>query len=311
MRAIIRALPMLAPGKTLSFIHLPSGLDPDDLIKRDGPQAMARLLEKPQTLADALWEFEFAAAPLNTPEDKAGLRARLIAHVENVEDRDIASLYRRELLDRFYAFAFPKREFRKGTPNRGAVQPFMIARALSSEARGQLQAFISGGARDRLARAVIAGLSRFPDEIPRHADALGRLTPDNLEFAAAIDTLLEAAEMLEAGEQTPISSITDLAAPPDNVRFTFLREEIDPQAAREELSEAVALLVERPQLESALAAATARFERTFDDAAFAEQQMLLKRKLEFEARLGQMASKRAARAVAGVAGDPPGSSEQD
>jgi DNA primase len=158
---------------------------------------------------------------------------------------------------------------------------------------------------------VIAGLSRFPDEIPRHADALGRLTPDNLEFAAAIDTLLEAAEMLEAGEQTPISSITDLAAPPDNVRFTFLREEIDPQAAREELSEAVALLVERPQLESALAAATARFERTFDDAAFAEQQMLLKRKLEFEARLGQMASKRAARAVAGVAGDPPGSSEQD
>ena len=71
-------------------------------------------------------------------------------------------------------------------------------------------------------------------------------------------------------------------------------EGTDPQGAREDLAEAVALLVERPALEAALADATARFEQTFEHEAFEEQQRLLKRKLEFERRLGQMASQRAA-----------------
>ena len=48
--------------------------------------------------------------PLATPEDKAGLKARLMAHVETIADPDIKALYRRELLERFSAFAFPQRE---------------------------------------------------------------------------------------------------------------------------------------------------------------------------------------------------------
>ncbi|MGZ3171903.1 MAG: DNA primase, partial [Croceibacterium sp.] len=63
--------------------------------------------------------------------------------------------------------------------------------------------------------------------------------------------------------------------------------------AREDLAEAVALLVERPALEAAIAEATARFDAD-PEGAFAEQQRLRKRKLEIEVRLGQMARKRAA-----------------
>ena len=48
------------------------------------------------------------------------------------------------------------------------------------------------------------------------------------------------------------------------------------------------MLVERPVLEAALQAATARFDAD-PDGAFAEQQRLLKRKLEFDTRLRQMA----------------------
>ena len=40
--------------------------------------------------------------------------------------------------------------------------------------------------------------------------------------------------------------------------------------------------------------ATERLNREFTDEAYAEQQRLLKRKLEFDSRLGQMASARAA-----------------
>ena len=78
------------------------------------------------------------------------------------------------------------------------------------------------------------------------------------------------------------------------MRFGFLSPDVAPAQACAELAQAVELLVERPALEAALAEATERLNREFTDEAYAEQQRLLKRKLEFDSRLGQMASARAA-----------------
>ena len=153
-----------------------------------------------------------------------------------------------------------------------------------------------GGSRDALAGAVIAGLLRFPDQILVHAEPLGRFAANDGRNGPALESLIEAAELLEPGEETPISTPQGFAPPPDKSRFAFLDEGADPQGAREDLAEAVSLLVERPALDAALAAATARFESD-PEAAFAEQQRLLKRKLAFEKRLGLMASRRAARAA--------------
>ncbi len=113
----------------------------------------------------------------------------------------------------------------------------------------------------------------------------------------------------------PISDSVVSSTPPDNTRFTFLMEGTDPGAAREDLAEAVGMLVERPALAAALAAATQRFE-TDPEGAFAEQQRLLKRKLAFESRLGQMAGKRALSSAQelngpGGSGEVPDGSETD
>ena len=78
------------------------------------------------------------------------------------------------------------------------------------------------------------------------------------------------------------------------MRFGFLSPDMAVPQACAELAQAIELLVERPALETALADATERLNREFTDEAYAEQQRLLKRKLEFDSRLGQMASARAA-----------------
>ena len=292
-KAIARALPRPAPGRTLGFATLPAGLDPDDMIRRDGPRAMEKLLDAPQGLLDRLWDGEKSAAPLATPEDKAGLKARLMAHVETIEDRDIAALYRRELLDRFSAFAFPRRERQPFTPRPRGPSGFKPRpMPLERQAAARLEAIVGGGARDRLAAGIFAGLVRFPDQIGRHASALAALAETRADLAPAIDGLIEMSEMLEPQGGFPISGDEAFARVPDNARFAFLLEATDPIAAREDLAQAVSLLVERPALEAALAAATQRFEHD-PEAAFAEQQRLLKRKLDFEARLGQMAGARA------------------
>ena len=296
MRAIARALPLLSPGKTLSIVQLPAGLDPDDLIKRQGAPAMEALLAEPASLIDTLWAFERNAAPLRTPEDKAGLKERLVAHCDAIQQPDIKALYRRELLEKFSAFAFPpcppreKREWKRGGFGKAA------APQLDPAVAGRLRKSADGGARDVLASAVIAGLLRFPDQILAHADPLGQFAKGDGRNGPALESLIEAAELLEPGEDAPISAPQGFAPPPDKNRFAFLDEGADPQDAREDLAEAVSLLVERPALDAALAAATARFA-TDPEAAFAEQQRLLKRKLAFEKRLGLMASRRAARAA--------------
>ncbi|MFN6934578.1 MAG: DNA primase [Tsuneonella sp.] len=295
MRAITRALPMLAPGKTLSIVRLPTGLDPDDLLKQQGVGAMEALLSEPASLLDTLWDFEKAAGPLRTPEDKAGLKARLIDHCEAIQHPDIRSLYRRELLEKFSAFAYPPRPLRERREwKSGFAKP--VSQPLSPDSAGRLRKAASGANRDMLARAVVAGLLRFPDQILVHAEPLGRFAANDGTTGPALESLIEAAEMLEPDDNAPILAPQGFAPPPDNSRFAFLDEGADPRAAREDLAEAVALLVERPALEAALAAATTRFE-TDPEAAFAEQQRLLKRKLAFEKRLGLMASRRAASAA--------------
>lgn len=288
MRAAARALPMLRPGHSLQFVTLPAGMDPDDLLKAKGRHALEALLADPASLLDTLWQHERDALPLAAPEDKAGLKARLLAHVESIQHPDIAALYRRDLLDRFSAFAFPKREFQPRRQPR-AGNPAIPSRQGVSDTLRRAAAI---DPRDTLAQAVLAGLARHPQEIVRHAEALLSLAPSEPRLAGTIDALLARADALESAEAGPISAPTTLTSPPDSSRFSFLVEGTDPQTAREDLAEAISLLVERPALEAAIAAATDRFASD-PDGAFAEQQRLRQRKLEIESRLGQMARKRA------------------
>jgi len=293
MRAISRALPMLRPARSLGIVRLPAGLDPDDLIKQQGKQAMENLLSEPQSLLDALWQFERDAQTLNTPEDKAGLKARLLTHVDQIEDQDIRALYRRELLQRFSDFAFPPRQQREWRPG---VVPRTVTPRMSGDVAAQLRKALSGGARDAFALAVIHGLLRHPQEIQRHGDALGRLAKLDPKTTNLIESLFEVAETLDSRADMAISVLQGLPAPPDKHRYAFLREGTDPGDARAELAEAVTLLVERPTLKAALAAAGARFDED-PEGAFAEQTRLRERLSDLDERLKHFGRKKAAKAV--------------
>jgi DNA primase len=154
-------------------------------------------------------------------------------------------------------------------------------------------------------------LARWPGELHRHADALARYRPADARLSRAVDILLDTAESLEFGESSPIKGFESLAEPPDKTRYSFLTEDSDPQAAREDLAEAVALLVDRPALEAALAAATARFERTLEDADFAEQQRLAKALRSFDEKHRQTARRRAFTPAKDMVATASGEAERD
>jgi DNA primase len=93
---------MIAPGRTLYFVLLPDGMDPDDVVRSRGPQAMREMLESARPLVDLLWTREVEAEPLDTPERRAGFEARLMAAVATIKDAGVRRAYERELKDRLY-----------------------------------------------------------------------------------------------------------------------------------------------------------------------------------------------------------------
>lgn len=308
MRAVSRALPLLAPGKSLRIAVLPKGQDPDDLLKARGKAALLEVIEQARPITEVLWDHENAAQPLKTPEDKAGLKARLMEHVDAIEQPDIRSLYKRELMDRFSAYAFPPREFTPRAPfkpfRKWSDKPPPATRPSASSA-SRLTSASGGGLRDRLADAVLAGLERFPSEIDRHAEAIAGLDFAQPEQRDTATRLLERAALDTEGE-TPTLGPPDTEPPAQRTQaglpLSFLAEDADPTQAVRDLAEAVALLVERPALDAALADAAARFD-TDPEGAFADQQRLLTRKQEFEERLRQISAARATEPDRGSAGD--------
>jgi len=303
MRAIARALPMLAPMRSLGIVRLPAGLDPDDLIRASGAKAMLDILSQPASLIDALWTFERDAMPLATPEAKAGLKARLMAHVETIADGDVKALYRRELSERFSAFAFPPRvPMAPRQPGQGGMQrgswrgATMPPPGLSPAARAELSGLVQGAQRQSLVVATLYGLAHHPQEIARHSEALVQIARHHPQYANLVESLLELAETLDSRAPSAIWESQGHPAPPADSPFAFLREGTEVGDACEELAEAVSLLVERPALEAALAATIARFESD-PEGSFAEQARLRSQLAAVNERLKQFGRRKAAMAA--------------
>ncbi|NDH61195.1 MAG: DNA primase, partial [Alphaproteobacteria bacterium] len=73
-RAAERALPLLRAGKSLRFLALPAGEDPDSVIRARGADAIRRVLELARPLSDVVWDMETEGKPADTPERRASLQ---------------------------------------------------------------------------------------------------------------------------------------------------------------------------------------------------------------------------------------------
>lgn len=102
-RAAERALPLLKPGKSLSFALLPPGEDPDSLLRAQGAPALRAVLGAAQPLADLLWRKATEGRPADTPERRAAIRAALRDQVRTIRDPELREDYRQEMDRRFEA----------------------------------------------------------------------------------------------------------------------------------------------------------------------------------------------------------------
>lgn len=305
LRAATRALPLLKPRHSLQFVTLPDGQDPDDLIRKSGPKAVASLLETSEPLVERLWRAEVAAEPLQTPEDRAGLKQRLGAHMANIADTEIRRHYADAFRERFDAL------FAQRTPSFQQRPPAAGKRALRADWRkpqilppGRETRILSTKKPDLLVQGVLAALVREPALIERHREQLSDFVPADANHAALLDALLNASLSEKALDTAGLNTIlgerlynvAKALLQSNGSVFAFNRgrgrsqggtlsdlSEISGRSG--ELTEAIRLMKQRPALEAALERATALASSEMTEANFAEQQRLRSEKKAFDERI--------------------------
>ncbi|MFL6864096.1 MAG: DNA primase [Allosphingosinicella sp.] len=220
VKAAARALPGITVGRTLRFVGLPAGKDPDDIAKSGGKAAVEALLAAPMALADLLWRHELEAAPLTTPDARAGLRQRLAGHTEAIENADLRREYEREFKERLYQ-AFRPPPFVKGkqrpTPPKGGPPPS------------------PSGMRRRMVTAILRGCARFPVVTAGYAESIATLPVETDAQRAARDILLDAVFTMESIDAAAVDELFPDDRGWHGFSMSFLRPSVPPARAEADL----------------------------------------------------------------------------
>ncbi len=285
VRAAERALPLIAPGRSLSIAKLPAGKDPDDIVRSGGAAGFEPVIAGALSLIDLLWEHEVAALPLKTPEARAGLKRRLSELTATIVDADVRQQYLEEIRQRFEAAFFAPRRTRQPSPARNAQSRGKKWFDGPPALPGQRARRIGGSGVDALyARAILAGLLRHPTMVRACAEALSMLVIEDSNLNRLRSVMLDAAfdpPSVESGgvdtifQKVGLSALVETLRSANGLAFSFTRSEAEPEVARRDLGMAIEALASRPELDAALKAATAGLAMGADVDGFAEQMRLI------------------------------------
>jgi DNA primase len=286
IRAATRVLPLLNPERTLRFVELPPGQDPDDVIRAGGAALFEKLVAAASPLADFWWKTELRNHDTAQPEGRARLKLALREKASAIADRSLSAEFKREFDERFWDI------FGWGKKN---VQTL---RKVISQTRKEAKRNI----RYAIDRAVLLGLTRFPQLAKENYELVSELRTDHPQLRKWRDIILQATidrpeldedalqTILDASDASPIEKRNiqrDLA-------FSFFRRMADEETARSDLLKVMTILVAEAQIDAALSQADKRYVETFDDALFEERNTLRRRKIEIRDELREVESSLAA-----------------
>jgi DNA primase len=295
VRAALRALPHLGPERTLRFVALPAGQDPDDVVKAGGRDAFEALLATAEPLVERLWRHEVEAAPLDTPEARAGLKQRLMEHTQAIADPNVRQLYRDEWLRKFDALVRPqqaarslnpRREWKKGKDGRYAPP----SPPPQEKTRGVARTGVEGP----IAKALMTGFILYPQALHDPIEELAHLRIADRNCANLRDQLVQIAMSGQHLDRDGLKTILASQAAGIDVRrgamrFSFTQAGSNPEVALSDLGSALEAVIALGEIELALGEATKKLSQEISDVAYAEQQRLMTARKSYNDRLASLA----------------------
>ena len=241
------------------------------MVRSAGPQAFEQLLAAAQPLADRIWRHELAAEPLETPEARAGLKRRLSDLAGTIQDPNVRHEYVTEFRNRFDAhFARPARSFAPRAPGRG--KPGQRWQPPEPPPGPQVQSIGTLGIDTKTGRAIITGLILHPNEISVHVETLDRMHFADRQLEHLLDFVVEQVLTIPALDHEQLRTIllasefaqivAELLRPDTKPPYSFCGKGADPGRAANDLRETIEVVTAKPQVDAALAEATAAVTAT-------------------------------------------------
>ncbi|WP_288903040.1 DNA primase [uncultured Sneathiella sp.] len=260
LRTSERALPLLKPGHSLRFALLPAGLDPDDLIRKEGAGAIKDILDKALPLSEILWRKETDGRSVETPERKAALEKALYGLCDEMRDPAVQGHYRNFFKDKLWQ-AFRRKQEVSGRPANGRSDHTRFGRFANRSRDSQKLPSTSlrkpsvpdGGRREEL---ILLTVVNHPKIIENHFDTLASLQLSSPQLdrvrraiidIATVESSLDYSGMAHHLAKRNLSGqITRLQGPTTKSLDWF----VDPAAAYEDALNAWLHIVARHKLEA-------------------------------------------------------------
>lgn len=103
-KVIEQLLPQITYIKKVSFVILPTGSDPDDVIKNSGSNRFKALLEQRLSLSEMIWRLETSGQKPSNAEGKAALEHKLENYAEAITDITLKRNFARFFKDSIWQY---------------------------------------------------------------------------------------------------------------------------------------------------------------------------------------------------------------
>lgn len=244
-RASHRAMLSLRPGKQLLVAILPSGKDPDDLVRSGGRAAFEQIVEQALPLSRFLYASELTKIDVERPEQRAALRKNLEELSQTCTDKLVAEEFSRSFKSQFYEdFGWKHKQrqnvFKSAVRTSPRVQPDLARLNIRSALYG-LTRFPSVAASNL---ETLAALKISYPDLQRWRDAIGDAVVSNPNLEDdGIAAILEA-------DVLPQTLTRDLCS---DLRFGFVRMATPRDVALKQLEVLLQTLHHESVLEEELA----------------------------------------------------------
>ncbi|MDR1691616.1 MAG: toprim domain-containing protein, partial [Rickettsiales bacterium] len=172
IRAAHRILPYLKTDKSLKFVILPEGQDPDTIVNQEnGVELFKEILSKPISLIDILWKEAVYGQTFSTPEQKAGLEKRLFDLVEEIQDEKVKRYYLQTIKSYLWEYFKHRAEFKKRTSQN---KEFVVA--------------------NENLKTLLAYLTLYPEIKSKYLGSVGRLMLGNNEIDSTLINIYNSLE---------------------------------------------------------------------------------------------------------------------
>ena len=236
-RSAERSLPLLTPGKSLRFVLLPAGEDPDSLVQKEGRKAMEGLIDKASPLVDTLWGHLLEGVDTSTPERRAGVETKIFSALGDIADEKVKKLYMseygRRLKDLFWQIQSA------GRKSGGAKGKGKMARWAEPKSKLGTTAIGRGGGvaavTARLEELLILTMLHHPELLVTHLEDFADITFTQPKLKALQEAVLDLAHERDVLDFEAVATHIDKAglAPEMSEVLTHIEQDwfVGPDAA--------------------------------------------------------------------------------